>query len=107
MLESFSTTQQNPLIVGAVEYFGEKNLQLRNAAGVLMPWDLTGGSASTTLSSPSGATTVLAGTISTVNVTFAPWTVNTPGLWRRTSIYIDATGFTQLSKPFLFHVEHA
>lgn len=107
MLESMSTTQQDPLIVGAVEYFGEQNLQLRNAAGVLEPWDLTGGSASTTLTSPDGDVTVLAGTISTVNVTFAAWTVNTPGLWKRQSIYIDATGFPQLSKSFPFKVQGA
>jgi hypothetical protein len=93
MLVSFTTTQNaTGLFVGATEVFG--------AIGILkdgVPWLLTGGSATLTLTSPSGSITTLNATISSNSVTVG-WTVpNAPGRWFREWTFSDSVSFVQLT----------
>jgi hypothetical protein len=109
MVVSQSTTQVDPLVVGATEVFAALNIQLLDEEGVAADWDLTGGSFSFTLTGPGNPpiVTVLDCAISTNNATAPRWTVNTPGRWEIGGIGTDSTGFAQPLKPLPFLVAHA
>lgn len=92
------TTGLVPLCVGSIETF--------QAVATLngLPWDLTGGSGTLTITNPLGVTTVLPVTIVGTTVQ-ASWTVVVPaGDWRRVWALTDALGRHQVSFPIAFTV---
>jgi hypothetical protein len=100
MLSGIVTTGLFPLTRGSMEVF-----QLQPIINGL-PWDLSGGSASVTLTDPNGATTILAVTITGRLIRSASWTVAAPvGGWSRQWTMTDSTGLRQVSHPLPFEVE--
>ena len=97
---AFSTTGLRTLTVNSIETF--EVAPLLN----LLPWNMTGGTATLKFTDPNGNNSSVAGTIGPTGYTAtATWTVpNTPGLWTRAWDITDAAGIRQVMLPTAFEV---